>query len=263
MKKVLIVEDDILIAEIERDYLEAEQFQADICQDGQEGLQKALEEEYDLIILDVMLPGKNGFAICREIRQEKDVAIIMVTAKKEDIDKIRGLGLGADDYMVKPFSPSELVARVKAHINIHERLKSRAASAVGRPAGADSVTDRREPDGAETNSGEKEHEKGKIEAGNLKILPLSRQVFVGENEIELPNKEFELLYFLASNPNIVFSKDTLFDRIWGMDALGDTATVAVHINRIREKLSGKNKAGRKEANYIETVWGAGYKFRKS
>lgn len=235
MKKILIVEDDILIAEIERDYLEAEGYEVTICQDGQEGLLLALKKEYDLILLDVMLPGISGFTICREIRKEKDVAIIMVTAKKEDLDKIRGLGLGADDYVVKPFSPGELVARVKAHINIHERLKG-------------------------NNSGKKENEfeKGSIVAAHLKILPLSRQVFAGEKEIELTNKEFDLLYFLASNPNIVFSKDALFDRIWGLDALGDTATVAVHINRIREKI------GTDEANIklIETLWGAGYRFRK-
>lgn len=237
MKKILIVEDDILIAEIERDYLEAEGFETVICQNGQEGLRLALEENYDLVILDVMLPGANGFAICREIRREKDVAIIMVTAKKEDIDKIRGLGLGADDYIVKPFSPGELVARVKAHINIHERLKSKNGNGLVKSY---------------------DFENGSIQAAGLKILPLSRQVFCGDREVELANKEFELLYFLASNPNIVFSKDTLFDKIWGMDAMGDTATVAVHINRIREKI-GTDK---ENAKLIETVWGAGYRFRK-
>lgn len=237
MKKVLIVEDDILIAEIERDYLEAEQFETTICQNGQEGLRRALEEDYDLVILDVMLPGINGFAICREIRREKDVAIIMVTAKKEDVDKIRGLGLGADDYIVKPFSPGELVARVKAHINIHERLKCKNGSGLAK--GYD-------------------FENGSIEVANLKVLPLSRQVFYAEREVELANKEFELLYFLASNPNIVYSKEALFDKIWGMEAIGDTATVAVHINRIREKL-GIDKDNQR---LIETVWGAGYRFRK-
>ncbi len=237
MKKILIVEDDILIAEIERDYLEAERFETSICQNGQEGLKMALEEDYDLIILDVMLPGISGFSICREIRREKDVAIIMVTAKKEDIDKIRGLGLGADDYIVKPFSPGELVARVKAHINIHELLKSKNGSGLAKSY---------------------DFEKGSIQTANLKLLPLSRQVFCGDREVELANKEFELLYFLASNPNIVFSKDALFDKIWGIDAMGDTATVAVHINRIREKI-GIDKENLK---LIETVWGAGYRFRK-
>ncbi len=235
MRKILIVEDDILIAEIERDYLEIENYEVTICQDGQEGLRLALNNDFDLLLLDVMLPGISGFTICREIRKEKDIAIIMVTAKKEDLDKILGLGLGADDYVVKPFSPGELVARVKAHINIHERLKGSALKEKGN-----------------------EFEKGSIEAAHLKIIPLSRQVFVGEKEIELTNKEFELLYFLASNPNIVFSKDTLFDRIWGLDAMGDTATVAVHINRIREKI-GTDEAN---AKLIETLWGAGYRFRK-
>lgn len=235
MKKILIVEDDILIAEIERDYLEIEDFDVTICQDGQKGLNLALTQEYDLILLDVMLPGVNGFTICREIRKQKDVAVIMVTAKKEDLDKIRGLGLGADDYIVKPFSPSELVARVKAHINIHERLKKSSG-----------MSDKRA------------FEEGSIQVGDLKILPLSRQVFVGEREVELANKEFELLHFLASNPNIVFSKDTLFDRIWGMDAIGDTATVAVHINRIREKIGPDENI----VKLIETVWGAGYRFRQ-
>ena len=237
MKKILIVEDDILIAEIERDYLEAEQFETTICQNGQEGLKRALEEDYDLIILDVMLPGINGFSICREVRREKDVAIIMVTAKKEDVDKIRGMGVGADDYIVKPFSPGEMVARAKAHINIHERLKCKN--------GSGSVKSH-------------DFENGSIQVANLKILPLSRQVFCSGKEVELANKEFELLYFLASNPNIVYSKEILFDKIWGMDAIGDTATVAVHINRIREKL-GIDKDNQK---LIETVWGAGYRFRK-
>ena len=235
MRKILIVEDDILIAEIERDYLEIEDLEVTICQDGQEGMKLALSNDYDLILLDVMLPGVNGFTICREIRKQKDVAIIMVTAKREDLDKIRGLGLGADDYIVKPFSPSELVARVKAHINIHERLKK-----------------------SNETSERKAFEEGSIQVGDLKILPLSRQVFVGDREVELANKEFELLYFLASNPNIVFSKDTLFDRIWGMDAIGDTATVAVHINRIREKIGPDEKM----LKLIETVWGAGYRFRQ-
>ncbi len=236
MKKILIVEDDILIAEIERDYLEAERFEVTICQNGQEGLRLALENNYDLIILDVMLPGTSGFAICREIRREKDVAVIMVTAKKDDVDKIRGLGLGADDYIVKPFSPGELVARVKAHINIHEHLKSQNGC-----------------NEAKSN----DFETGSIRVANLKIFPLSRQVFCSDREVEMANKEFELLYFLASNPNIVFSKDALFDKIWGRDAIGGTATVAVHINRIREKI-GTDKENLK---LIETVWGAGYRFR--
>ena len=235
MRKILIVEDDILIAEIERDYLEVENYEVTICGDGEKGLDYALQGIYDLIILDVMLPGLSGFSLCREIRRKLDVAIIMVTARKEDVDKILGLGLGADDYIVKPFSPAELVARVKAHISIHERLKK-----------------------GNMRKEEAEFEKGSIQTAALKILPLSRQVYVGEEEVELANKEFELLYFLASNPNIVFSKDTLFDRIWGFDALGDTATVAVHINRIRDKIG----ICEENQKLIETVWGAGYRFRK-
>ena len=236
MKKILIVEDDILIAEIERDYLEAERFETSICQNGQEGLKMALEEDYDLIILDVMLPGISGFSICREIRREKDVAIIMVTAKKEDIDKIRGLGLGADDYIVKPFSPGELVARVKAHINIHELLKSKNGSGLAKSY---------------------DFEKGSIQTANLKLLPLSRQVFCGDREVELANKEFELLLLMAQNPNIAFSKETLFNRIWGMDSVGATDTVTVHINRLRQKLERNSASPR----MIETVWGVGYRFK--
>lgn len=235
MTKILIVEDDELIAEIERDYLEAEGFQVEIALDGKEGLKLALEEEFELLILDIMLPGMNGFEICREVRKVKDVAIIMVTAQKEDIDKIRGLGLGADDYVVKPFSPSELTARVKAHINIHRRLGKKA----------------------EKNQEEKESERGAICIQHLRILPLSHQVFDGDREITLPNKEFELLYFLATNPNIVFSKDTLFDRIWGMEALGDTATVAVHVNRLREKIEKDST----NPQILQTVWGAGYRLK--
>lgn len=228
MKKILIVEDDELISDLERDYLEANEYEVEVAADGIEGLRLCREREYDLILLDVMLPGLSGFDICREIRKEKQVAIIMVTAKKTDVDKIRGLGLGADDYIVKPFSPGELVARVKAHIQIHERLLAQ-------------------------NSPRQEE---CIEIRSLKILPPSHRVFLKEKEIVLTNKEYELLLFLATNPNIVFSKDTLFDRIWGMDAMGDTATVTVHINRIRDKIE-KDPS---EPEYIETIWGAGYRF---
>lgn len=228
MKKILVVEDDQLIAELERDYLEANEYEVEIARDGYEGMRLSREGTYDLILLDVMLPGISGFEICRELRKEKHLPIIMVTARKSDVDKIRGLGLGADDYMVKPFSPTELVARVKAHIQIHERLLRETAPA-------------QEPC---------------IEIRDLKIVPLSRRVFVRDKEVAMTNKEFELLLFLAENPNIVFSKDTLFDRIWGMDAIGDTATVTVHINRIREKIEKDTS----DPEYIETVWGAGYRF---
>ncbi len=229
MEKILIVEDDELIADLERDYLEANGFGTEIAYDGLEGEKKAKTGEHDAILLDVMLPGKTGFEVCRELRRSLRLPIIMVTAKKEDIDKIRGLGLGADDYLVKPFSPAELVARVKSHIHIHNLLLK----------------------------SQEEKEEIKITYQNLTILPKSRMVYLDGKEIVLVNKEFELLLFLAENPNIVFSKDTLFDRVWGMDSLGDVATVTVHINRLRDKL-GKNAS---ETQFIETVWGAGYRFR--
>ncbi|HIT40715.1 MAG TPA: response regulator transcription factor [Candidatus Caccovicinus merdipullorum] len=229
MEKILIVEDDRLIAELERDYLEAAGFEAQIMTEGSGVLEELRKEEYGALILDVMLPGKSGFDICREARKEWNIPILMVTAKKEDIDKIRGLGLGADDYMIKPFSPAELVARVKSHIQIHSMLLEQKR---------------------------KEADKG-MEIGPLKILPRERRVFVADEEKFLSNKEFDLLLFLAENPNIVFSKDTLFERIWGLDAVGNTATVTVHINRLREKL----ESGPVPVSYIQTVWGAGYRFK--
>lgn len=229
MSQVLIVEDDKWIAELERDYLEANGFGVEVAYNGLEGEKMALELKYDAVLLDVMLPGKTGFEICREIRKNRNLPIIMVTAKKEDVDKIRGLGLGADDYLVKPFSPAELVARVKSHIQIHNLLLE----------------------------SKEQNQEQEISYQNLTIMPKSRRVYLDEKEVLLVNKEFELLLFLAENPNIVFSKDTLFDRIWGMDAMGDAATVTVHINRLRDKLT-RNLSSRK---FIETVWGAGYCFR--
>lgn len=230
MKKVLIIEDDKSIAELEQDYLEINGFKTEIALTGIRGLEKALNNDYDLILLDVMLPGKDGFEICQEIRKVKEIPILLVTAKKDDIYIMRGLGIGADDYIVKPFSPSELVARVNSHINRYERLTSK--DRIGnRPQNILSI-------------------------GRLSINCDSRRVYVGGKEVKLANKEFELLAFLASNPNIVFSKDTLLNRIWGEDSFGDTSTVTVHINRIREKIeldTGKPQ-------YIETVWGAGYRF---
>lgn len=230
MKKILIVEDDKSIAELEQDYLEINGFKAEIALTGVSGLEKAINKEYDLILLDVMLPGKDGFEICQEIRKVKEIPILLVTAKKDDIYIIRGLGIGADDYIVKPFSPSELVARVTAHMNRYERLTSM----------------------------DKEHGKSQniISIGRLNINSDSRRVYIGDTEIKLANKEFELLVFLASNPNIVFSKDTLLDRIWGEESFGDTSTVTVHINRIREKI----EIDTSNPQYIETVWGAGYRF---
>ena len=226
--KVLVVEDEKLIAELERDYLTAAGFDVDTAMDGAEGLEKALTGLFQMVLLDVMLPKRDGFEICRVLRDKLDVPIMMVTARRDDIDKIRGLGLGADDYMVKPFSPSEMVARVKAHIAMHDRLQG--------PVGDTHRT---------------------VQIGALRIEPDTRRVFVDNKEILLVNKEFELLLFLAENAGIVFSKNTLFDRVWGIDALGDTATVTVHINRLREKMGDTTASPR----YIETVWGAGYRMR--
>ncbi len=225
--KILIIEDDSAIAAIERDYLAANQFQVDICSDGKHGLQAALKGKYNLILLDLMLPGMDGFQVCTQLRQELDIPILMVTAKREDIDKIQGLGLGADDYIVKPFSPNELVARVKANLAQYHRLKGKT------PLSA-----------------------GDLQIGQLCINPRSRRVYLGQQELELKNKEYELLLFLASNPDMVFSKETLYERIWGYDAVGDNATVAVHINRLREKIEQDPSNPR----YIQTVWGVGYRF---
>ena len=230
MEKILIVEDDELIAELERDFLEANGFETELALDGLEGERKAKTEKFDAILLDVMLPGKTGFEICKELRRTMHLPIIMVTARKEDVDKIRGLGLGADDYLVKPFSPTELVARVKSHIHIHGVLLE----------------------------SKEEQAESSMYYGSLTILPKSRRVYVNGQEAVLVNKEFELLLFLSENPGIVFSKDTLFDRIWGMDSMGDTATVIVHVKRLRDKLEKASPEGRQ---YIETVWGAGYRFR--
>lgn len=230
MKKILIIEDDELIAELERDYLEASGYQAELCANGLKGLQKAKSEAFDLLILDVMLPDTDGFHICRDIRREQNLPVIFVTARESDVDKIRGLGLGADDYITKPFNPTELVARVNAHIQIHERLLRQ--------------------------SSETSIKTDIIECNGLKILVPYRRVLVNEKEIELKNKEFELLLFLASHPDMVFSKDTLFDRIWGMDSVGDVETITVHINRIRKKIEPVLSS----PQYIQTVWGVGYKF---
>jgi DNA-binding response OmpR family regulator len=228
MKKILIIEDESSIAELERDYLQINGFDTEIEVSGDTGLRKALDEPFDLIILDLMLPKIDGFEICRQIRSKKDIPILMVSAKKEDIDKIRGLGLGADDYITKPFSPSELVARVKAHLSRYERL---------------------------IGNGESKTEEIKI--GGLRIDRTSRRVYVNEKEIPFTTKEFELLTFLAMNPNRVFSKEELFDKLWGMDAYGDIATVTVHVRKVREKI----EASSSEPQYIETIWGAGYRFK--
>ncbi|MBQ8640330.1 MAG: response regulator transcription factor [Lachnospiraceae bacterium] len=228
MAKILIIEDEISIAELEKDYLELSGFDVDMEHEGISGLKKALEVEYDLIILDLMLPGMDGFEICRKIREEKDVPVLMVSAKKDDIDKIRGLGLGADDYVTKPFSPSELVARVKAHLARYERLV-----------------------------GSNVQKNDTVEIRGLKIDKTARRVWVNGEERQFTTKEFDLLTFLAENPNHVYSKDELFRRIWDMESIGDIATVTVHIKKIREKIEFDTA----KPQYIETIWGVGYRFK--
>ena len=228
MSKILIIEDEESIAELEKDYLELSGFEVEIAGDGTTGLDKALNEEFDLIILDLMLQGTDGFEICRKVREVKNTPIIMVSAKKEDIDKIRGLGLGADDYMTKPFSPSEMVARVKAHLARYERL-------IGSGMPANDV----------------------IEIRGLKIDKTARRVWVNGEEKNFTTKEFDLLAFLAQNPNHVFTKEELFSKIWDMESVGDIATVTVHIKKIREKIEFNTA----KPQYIETIWGVGYRFK--
>lgn len=228
MSRILIVEDEQSIAELERDYLEINGYVVDIETSGERGLERALSIDYDLVILDLMLPIMDGFEICRRIRSVKDIPIVMVSAKKEDIDKIRGLGLGADDYMIKPFSPSELVARVKAHLARYERLMGR-----------------------------RESKNDEVRIRGLMIDKTARRVFVNEREVMFTTKEFDLLTHLAMNPNRVYSKEQLFDLLWGMDAMGEIATVTVHIRKLREKVEQDPS----NPQYIETIWGAGYRFR--
>lgn len=229
MDKILIIEDDVSIAEIERDYLELDGFVVEIAADGNVGLERGLSGEHSLILLDLMLPGMDGFAICRALREQIDVPILMVTARQEDIDKIRGLGLGADDYIEKPFSPSVLVARVKAHLARYRRLT-----------------------GSERTSGE-------IQIGGIRLNEETHRVYVDGREVELTNKEYELLLFFMLNVDVVFSREQLYERIWGWDAMGDSATVAVHINRLRKKIEQDPANPR----YIVSVWGAGYRFNLS
>jgi len=229
MSRILIVEDEVAIADLEKDYLELSDFEVDIENDGLAGLQAALNRDYDLIILDLMLPGMDGFEICKKIREQKNIPILMVSAKKDDIDKIRGLGLGADDCMTKPFSPSELVARVKAHMARYERL-------VG------------------TNQ---KPQNDIVEIRGLRIDKTARRVYLNGEEKIFTTKEFDLLTFLAENPNHVFTKEELFREIWDMDSIGDIATVTVHIKKIREKVE-ENTA---KPEYIETIWGVGYRFK--
>lgn len=228
MSRILIIEDEEAIADLEKDYLELSGFEVEVANDGVTGLDKALNEDYNLLILDLMLPGVDGFEICRKVRDEKNTPIIMVSAKKDDIDKIRGLGLGADDYMTKPFSPSELVARVKAHLARYERLIGSAVE-----------------------------ENKVIEIRGLKIDTTARRVWINGEEKPFTTKEFDLLTFLASHPNHVYTKDELFSEIWDMESIGDIATVTVHIKKIREKIEFDTS----KPQYIETIWGVGYRFK--
>ena len=228
MSKILLVEDEVAIAELEKDYLELSGFDVVMQHTGDAGLKAALNEDFNLIILDLMLPNVDGFEICKKVREKKNTPIIMVSAKKEDIDKIRGLGLGADDYMTKPFSPSELVARVKAHLARYERL-------VGSGVKANEI----------------------IEIRGIKIDKTARRVYVNGEEKAFTTKEFDLLTFLAENPNHVFTKEELFNKIWDMESIGDIATVTVHIKKIREKIEFNTS----KPQYIETIWGVGYRFK--
>ena len=220
MSRVLIIEDELAIAELEKDYLELSDFEVVIEENGVKGCERALAEDFDIFVLDLMLPDMDGFEICREVREKKDIPIIMVSAKKDDIDKIRGLGLGADDYMTKPFSPSELVARVKAHLARYDRL---------------------------VGNGKKENDV--VEIRGIKIDKTARRVWVNGEEKQFTTKEFDLLTFLAENPNRVFTKEELFREIWDMESIGDIATVTVHIKKIREKIE------------FNTIWGVGSRFK--
>ena len=228
MSKILIVEDEESIAELEKDYLELSGFDVETEKDGNSGLERALADDFDLLILDLMLPGADGFEICKKVREVKNLPILMVSAKKDDIDKIRGLGMGADDYMTKPFSPSELVARVKAHLARYQRL---------------------------VNSNVKENDI--VEIRGIKIDKTARRVWINGEEKNFTTKEFDLLTFLAENPNHVFTKEELFREIWDMESIGDIATVTVHIKKLREKIEFDTA----KPQYIETIWGVGYRFK--
>lgn len=232
-KKILIIEDDEDISMVEEAYLEAAGFQTKILADGIGILELLKQEQFDLILLDLMLPGKNGYEICKEIRDQVDIPILMVTARTESIDKVRGLGIGADDYIAKPFDPAELVARVNANLRQYERILHKS--------------EKKDTENVD-----------EIRIGDLRILVNSWKVYKGEKEIKFPNREFELLKFMALNANIVFSKEQLFEKIWGYEYTGDSATVMVHINRIREKIEDDSK----NPKILETVWGAGYRLNK-
>ncbi len=227
--KILVIEDDKSISDLEKDYLEISGFECDVAYNGETGLEMALKNDYALVVLDIMLPGMDGFSVCSKLREEKEIPILVLSAKKDDIDKVRGIGLGADDYMTKPFSPNELVARVKGHISRYDRLTGTSMA----------------------------KENNILRVRNLEIDMDGRKVTVNDEEKPMPAKEYDLLLFLAQNPNRVFSKEHIFDRIWGMDAIGDISTVTVHIRRIREKI----ELNPQKEQYIETVWGVGYRFK--
>lgn len=229
MSRILIVEDEEAIADLEKDYLELSDFEVEIKNNGDDGLTAALEGNFDLVVLDLMLPGIDGFEVCKRIREQKNIPILMVSAKKDDIDKIRGLGLGADDYMTKPFSPSELVARVKAHMARYDRLVGTATKP----------------------------QNDIVEIRGIRIDKTARRVYVDDVERAFTTKEFDLLTFLAEHPNHVFTKEELFREIWDMDSIGDIATVTVHIKKIREKIEYDTA----KPQYIETIWGVGYRFK--
>lgn len=231
MKKILIIEDDLNIQGIEKDYLEANSFSVSTAADGETGLKMALSGDFDLILLDIMLPKIDGLEVCRKIRAEKDIPILLVSAKKEDLDKIKGLGFGADDYIVKPFSPGELVARVIAHISRYNRLTTKEKK----------------------NTDDKD-----ITIGALKLEKASRRAYINDTEIVLTNKEFDLIYFLAKSPDTVFTKEELFNEIWNYDSIGETSTITVHVNRIRDKIKEIDP----NLDFIHTVWGRGYRFMK-
>ncbi|SEO32150.1 response regulator transcription factor [Paenibacillus sp. OV219] len=226
-KRILIIEDDPVIAEVQKDYLDASGFAADIASRGDQGLALALQGEYDLLLLDLMLPGMDGYEICRRVREASNLPILIVSAKKEEVDKIRGFGLGADDYILKPFGLGELVARVRAHLARYDRLV-----------------------------GSGEWRRDELTLHGIRIDRQSHRVYVNETEVAFTAKEYDLLLFLVSNPNRVFRKEELFERLWGLDALGDHATVTVHISKLREKIERDPSA----PQYIETIWGVGYRF---
>ncbi len=230
MKNILIIEDDPSIANLQKDYLEISNYSVTVAGSGGEGLAELREKEYDLLILDIMLPGMDGFEVLKKVRETSDIPVLLVSARQEEIYKINGLGLGADDYITKPFSSGELVARVNAHLKKYERLRERFGS------GKDN---------------------GKLLIRGLEIQKEARRVFVNGAEVNLAQKEFDLLFFLVQNANRVFGKEELFERIWGLDALGDASTVTVHIARVREKIEPDPS----KPQYIDTVWGAGYRFR--